>query len=85
MTKYALYNKRLNYYVGFYATFNDGADCAVSVSYELGNYQKIWLADSIEIAEYVRTHSTSWYNADYETPMNNLDAEDLEIRKVTFE
>jgi hypothetical protein len=86
ITKYALYDKVKKSYIEFMATANEDAYESVGVSFSLWNGEdQIWLANTYERADYVRKHSTEWYNADYNTPEHKLNANDIEIRKVVFE
>lgn len=62
-------------------TDGDGVPYQHSIEKQ-GDY--IWFADSPEHAEYVRLYSTAWYNADYDTPTNNYNPEDLEVVKVSI-
>jgi hypothetical protein len=42
----------------------------------------MWLVDTSEHANYVRSNSTPWYNADYDTPVNSYDEKDLQVVEV---
>jgi hypothetical protein len=68
-------------------TSNEGSDFCGSVAYELVDWSNnlVWLVENPEHAEFVRQHSTSWYNASYDTPINNYDPDELQVVKVTTE
>ena len=86
-TRYALYNKKTKLYLGFYTTSNPADSECISVQFTLDDdkyMECVWMANSYEKADYVRTHSTEWYNADYSSPTNDYDAEILEVRKLEF-
>lgn len=88
MIKYALYDKVNKSYIEFSASANEdpyNCDC-VDVLFSLSRGEdQIWLSNTYEKADYVRKHSTIWYNAGYNTPEHNLKVNDIEIRKVIFE
>ena len=69
------------------ATSNESASLCVSVAYELVDWSDnpMWLVESPEHAEFVKQHRTPWYNADYDTPINNYDPDELQVVKVTTE
>jgi hypothetical protein len=83
--RYALYDTVWDKYIEFYARSVPDADCSVDVEFSLsaGNDQ-IWLAKTYEKANYVRTHSTAWYNAGYDTPEHHLDSQHIEVREIIF-
>lgn len=83
--KYGLKLKNQNNLLGYYTNNNNDGDCCVDESYELHNSsENEWLVDSYETALFVQYHSTPWYNADYDTPMNKYKADELEIVKVVI-
>lgn len=43
---------------------------------------KMWLVDTPEHANYVRSNSSPWYNADYDTPVNTYNKKDLQVVEV---
>lgn len=82
VVKYGLRNKGDKEVLSYYSTSNAGSDFCVENSFMLSfGGAKMWLVDSPHQAEYVRQHSTPWYNAGYETPENPFD--DLEVVKIT--
>lgn len=85
--QYGLRNKKNNILLKAEPTSNEDGDFCSSIRYELidwGDHLK-WLVESPEHAEFVRQHSVPWYNAGYDTPINNYDAEDLQVVKVITE
>jgi len=87
IARYALYNKKTKCYLGFYTMSNppDSESCPVQFVLDDDKYmERIWMTNSWEKAEFVRTHSTEWYNADYSSPTNDYDPEILEVRKLEF-
>jgi hypothetical protein len=83
--KYGLRQKSSGKIVGFSTNSNEGADCCVSTAYQLDVYTPtMWLVDDAVDAEYVRLNSTVWYNADYDTPENPYNPDDLEVVKITI-
>jgi hypothetical protein len=83
--KYGLFSKETKKLVGYVSQHNEPGD-NVSNSYSLDLYSDDkWLVDTPEHAEYVRLNSTEWYNADIETPENNIDPETLDVVKVEIE
>lgn len=65
--------------MGFTTCVNDGYDC-VELQHSLDHTEKnIWLVDDPKHAEWVRLNSTPHYNADYDTPTNTYEPEDLEV------
>ena len=81
--KYGLLHKKSGKIIGFETLSNsDGAYC-VGVKYELDHYvNNQWLVDKPEHAEYVRNHSTEWYNAGYDTPNHSYKNSELEVIKI---
>lgn len=62
---------------------NSGGDCCCETQYMLDDYSDSpWIVDNIVTAAYVRENSTEWYNAGYETPTNDYNAEDLEVVEI---
>jgi len=82
-TKYGLRSKKSGKLIGF-STEGNSEDCeGVSVTYSLlENAVSPWLVDFPEHAEYVRLNSTDWYNADYKTPINPYESDELEVVRV---
>lgn len=80
MKKYGLRNKKTGEFVGYSVESNENAEFSTSQQYWLEETkQNIWLVDYAQQAEWVRLHSTEWYNASYETPTNKLEPEDYEV------
>ena len=75
MIKFGLqYNGKV---LGFFA---GGGDDAV---YELTeSTDNMWLVDSPDHANYVRSNSAPWYNAGYDTPINRYKEKDLTVVEV---
>ncbi len=83
--------------LSFYSNSNQGSDCCNERSYSLTessnsedklfDMNNYWLVDDEITAEYVRNHSTEWYNADYETPINQFidEKERIIVMKVEVE
>lgn len=88
--KYGLKHKKTNRILKYYTESNrDNHDCT-DTTYTLTNpdYESSyedWLVDSKVLAGYVRSKSTEWYNADYETPKHNYKEEELDVVKITIE
>jgi len=81
--KYALRHKAKDKLLGFFVRHNGYNADGVSQSHYLCDYEEnVWYADSPGHAEYVRHVSTPWYNAGYETPGHEYDAEELEVVKL---
>ena len=81
--KFGLVLKKTGELVGFTTSPNEGDDCC-GICYELDDTSdRKWLVDSAEHAEYVRKFTTPWYNAGYDTPINEYDKDELEVVKVT--
>jgi len=71
-----------------YSTHKSGGDGveeihALVIS-SVWNSKDIWYVDDPRYAEWVRLHSTEWYNANHDTPMNPFDSEDLEVVKINL-
>lgn len=72
MKLYALKLKETGNLMGFDCIDNDGQDFCVEISYELSQYSnKIWVTPSKEHAEKVLNNTCVYYNADYNSPINN--------------
>jgi len=81
--KYGLRLKDTDEVLGYYHESNHGADFAGDTRCHLSTSEdKMWLVDDKYQAEYVRNFTTPWYNAGYETPMNDFDPDELEVVKV---
>jgi hypothetical protein len=85
--RYGLRYKKDGKLLSIHATSNAGGDFCVSVAYELVDWgdDNSWLVESPEHAEFVRHNSTPWYNAGYDSPINNYDAKDLQVVRVITE
>ena len=85
--QYGLRNKKSNILLKAEPSSNENREFCASIGYQLIDWgdDPIWLVESPEHAEFVRHHTTSWYNAGYDTPINNYDAEDLQVVKVITE
>lgn len=58
--------------LGFYATSNGEQEFADDITFKLdSNNSQSWLVDTIEQAEKVANTNTEWYNAGYDTPVND--------------
>ena len=69
-----------------YTSTRNPQDCeGVDESYELGTYGEDWLVNDEITAGYVRSFSTKWYNANYETPINPYVEKKNEIQVVKVE
>lgn len=81
--KYGLRSKKTKKILGYREESNDGCDFCQSISTYLDEVNdRMWLVDLPENAEFVRQCSTSWYNAGYDTPSHEYDAEELEVVEV---
>ena len=88
LKRYGIKLKRTGEILGFYPDANPEDSEAISVMFHLESRSyggRIWLVDKFEKAEYARTHSTEWYNAEYDTPSHSFKADDLEVVPVTLE
>jgi len=85
--QYGLRYKKKGILLKVQATSNEGRTECVSISHSLVDWTEnpAWLVDSPEHAEFVRQYDTPWYNAEYDTPINNYDANELEVVKVVTE
>jgi hypothetical protein len=84
--QYGLARKKDGIPLGFQTLSNAGGVFCVDTQTNLVEPEygeKQWLVPELWQAEWVRTHSTPWYNAGYDTPTNNFDPEDLVVVKVT--
>ena len=81
---YGLRHKRSGELLGVYTTSNAGSDCCGEESYHLStcNSNIPWMVKTKLEASYVRMFSTPWYNAGYETPINDFKPEELEVVKI---
>ncbi len=71
--------------LGFSCHSNYDVEFCNETSISLSDYSdNIWLVDSAEQAEWVRLHSTPWYNADYQHPGNKYKPKDLKLVEVTL-
>jgi hypothetical protein len=86
--KICLKHKKSGKLLGYSVTANDGADFCIDISHTLhhahGN-DRLWCAHSLEHAEYVRQHTTPWYNATYETPEHYYAPDELAVVEVKIE
>lgn len=81
--KFGLRQKSTGELVGYEILSNDGGDFCSENQYLLQvGPKQIWLVDDPEQAEFVRLNSTPWFNADYDTPTNDLDPDDLEVVEI---
>lgn len=87
--KYGLRKKGSKDLLGYdFSSNDDGEFCGSETYYLTENFgENKWLVDSPEHAEYVRLHSTEWYNASLSTPENPYIKEkcDIEVVKVEIE
>lgn len=86
ITKYALKHKSGNL-LSYLTSSNDGGDFCESISYSLhiSESDPVWLVDEEIYAQYVKFHSTKWYNAGYNTPSHDFKPEDLTVVKYEQE
>ena len=83
IVKYALLHKASGTILGFTTSSNHGAEFSNDTSYYLEkDSDQQWLVVSPEQAEYVRLNNTPWYNAGYNTPVNNFKPNELEVVKL---
>jgi len=79
-TKYALRHIKEDKLLTFYVSSNGDADFCGDTQTSLGTSdEQTWYAKTDVEAEYVRQHSTQWYNAGYETPSHEYKPEELEV------
>lgn len=72
---FALRFKDTKELVGFTASSNGGAVFACEVCFELGRStfsDNVWVTTERAAAEFVADHSVEWYNANFNTPMNEF-------------
>lgn len=82
-TKYGLKLKGKENLLQYNSRSLEGMDFAVDISYSLDTYgDGDWLVDNYQLALYVMFNSTTYYNADYDTPAHSYEPEGLEIVKV---
>lgn len=80
---YGLRHKKGGALLGVYTTSNAGSDCCEGESYHLTKCADVpWMVKTKLEASYVRMFSTPWYNARYETPINDFKPEELEVVKI---
>ena len=87
LIRYGLKLKRTGELLGFYPEANPEDGECISVMFHLesrSDCKRIWLVDTPEKAEYVRTHSTDWHNADWKTPSHSFSEYDLEVVPVVM-
>ena len=84
--KFGLRFKSSGKIVTHYKESNGCSDCCGEFQHVLSerDTEEIWSVDTPENAEWVRLNSTQWYNAEYDTPTNDLDPEDLEVVKINI-
>ena len=83
MIKYGLRVRGTEKVLGVNAQSNDGAEFCGSMAYSLDNHEdNMWLVDTIENALWVSKNTTPWYNASYDTPINNYVDKDIEVVEV---
>jgi hypothetical protein len=69
--------------VGISIRSNEGGDCCGEFTHELSYNSDIpWIVKDKLTASHVRLNSTAWYNAEYETPINNIESQTLEVVKI---
>jgi len=74
--RYALRHIKSKKLVGYWT-------CDDSVKLDVDE-ENVWCVDSPEQAEYVRQHSTKYYNANRDTPSHNFSASELRVVKRTI-
>lgn len=80
---YGLRRKKTGILLGVYTTSNAGGDMCGDESYHLTECADVpWMVKTKLEASYVRMFSTPWYNAGYETPINDFKPEELEVVKI---
>jgi hypothetical protein len=80
---YGLRDKKTKELVGVSTSSNAGGYCCGEFTYTLCKHADIpWIVEDKLTATYVKYNSTNWYNADYETPVNELDPDTLEVVKI---
>lgn len=69
--------------LGFSTSSNENGDFCSDTKYILNDCaQPSWVVSTPEHAEYVRTHSTKWYNSSYDTPTHSYKADELSVIKI---
>lgn len=82
IVKYGLMHIAKNKILGYEAEVLD-AEFTVGIAHSLSTDEdNEWLVDNAEHAEYVRQNSTEYYNADYDTPVNEYKPEELKVVMV---
>lgn len=85
MKKYGLRSKKTGDIIRYYKEENEDKQFCNKESFYLTDDwrgQEEWYADTLEDALYVKWTSEEWYSSTYETPVNPLRPEDLEVFKV---
>lgn len=83
VVKYGLFHIPTNKLIGYHTDSNADGEFCVETQYILSKYEdNVWLVDDEVTASWVRTHSTKWYNADFETPSHDFDPNELKVVKV---
>ena len=84
--KYGLLNKKTNSLVGISTRSEDGGDCCYDTITIFDNTSNnIWLVDSHDAAEKALYSHPQGFNADYNTPQNDLNEEDYKIVEIIVE
>ena len=83
--KYGLMHVPSGEMVGYRTISNGNGDC-VDIQYilDLSEKDRLWLVDDPEHAEYVRLHSTEWYNAEYDSPNHSPNCKPEELKVVKY-
>lgn len=82
---YGLLYKPKNIILGVSSSSNAGGHDCHDETYTLSMYEDEnipWIVDDELTAAYVRMFSTPWYNAGYDTPVNDFKPEDLEVIQI---
>ena len=80
---YGLRNIKTKELVGVYTQSNGNAECCGELAYKLSESESVsWIVKDKLTASYVRINSTPWYNAGYESPINLIDPNTLEVVKI---
>ncbi len=84
--QFGLWHKKENMLLKYSTLTNGGRDFCGATSTELEIYgDRDWLVDTSMNAEYVRHFTTPWYNAGHDTPINNVDSDELMVVQVKIE
>jgi len=85
-TKYGLMHAESGKMLTVRQSSNHGGDFCCDVQHILEDDEDnpVWLVDEPEHAEYVRLHSTEWYNADYSTPTHRHGYDSAELKVVKY-